>query len=142
MKWIVSKEEMKEVAQSLVATYSDLAVWTFEGNLGAGKTTLIKEICAELGVTGTIQSPTYGIVNEYLTEDGENIYHFDCYRVKSYREAMEFGIEEYLYSGNRCLIEWPESVEQALPNERLKINIMHHSATNREITALKILTHA
>lgn len=137
MKWIVTKEEMREVAKTLIATFSELPAWTFEGNLGAGKTTLIKEICAELGVKGAIQSPTYGIVNEYLTIDEEEIYHFDCYRVKSYQEAMEFGIEEYLFSGNRCLIEWPESIEQALPNERLKINIIHHSATDREITALK-----
>ena len=97
--------------------------------LGAGKTTLIKVLCEQLGVSDHVQSPTFSIVNEY----GDSVYHFDCYRLKSVYEAMDFGIEEYLDSGKYCFIEWPEIIEPLLPNEILKIKIEHTENNTRNI---------
>lgn len=89
----------------------------FYGGLGAGKTTVIKELCSQLGVVDTVTSPTFALVNEYNTELGEAVYHFDFYRIESLEEVYDLGYEEYFYSGSLCLIEWPEKVEPLLPGE-------------------------
>ncbi|MFM6949376.1 MAG: tRNA (adenosine(37)-N6)-threonylcarbamoyltransferase complex ATPase subunit type 1 TsaE [Aquirufa sp.] len=106
-------DQIHQVVKELLMTKNELhTIWLFRGQMGAGKTTLIKEICQQLGVNHHVQSPTFSLVNEYLTKHGETIYHFDLYRLKNVQEALEIGIEEYLDSGNICLIEWPEQAEE------------------------------
>ena len=100
-------------------------VFAFEGQMGAGKTTFIKKLCEEMGTIDVVNSPTFAIVNVYDVEQpyrGE-VYHFDCYRLKDIREAMDFGAEEYLYSGNYCFIEWPEKIETLLPEDTVWVKI-------------------
>ena len=95
----------------------DYKIWIFDGEMGAGKTTLIKSICKNLGVIDEVSSPTFSIVNEYKTVDGTTVYHFDFYRVKSIEEVYDMGVEDYFSSGNICLIEWPEKIKEILENE-------------------------
>lgn len=100
-------------------------VYAFYGNMGAGKTTFIKQLCEEMGTADVVNSPTFAIVNVYDVETpyrGE-VYHFDCYRLKDIREAVDFGAEEYLYSGNYCFIEWPEMVDPLLPEDTVEVHI-------------------
>ena len=100
-------------------------VFAFDGQMGAGKTTFIKKLCEEMGTVDVVNSPTFAIVNVYDVEQpyrGE-VYHFDCYRLKDIREAIDFGAEEYLYSGNYCFIEWPEMIEAILPDDTVWIKI-------------------
>ena len=100
-------------------------VFAFEGQMGAGKTTFIKKLCEEMGTMDVVNSPTFAIVNVYDVEQpykGE-VFHFDCYRLKDIREAMDFGAEEYLYSGNYCFIEWPDKIEPLLPEDTIRISI-------------------
>ena len=93
------------------------------GPNGSGKTTLIREIVARLGADDTVTSPTFAIVNQYTTREGKNIYHFDFYRINRLEEAYDFGYEEYFYSGNLCLVEWPEKIEELLPEEVMTVRI-------------------
>ena len=95
----------------------------FNGLMGAGKTTFIKALCKKLGVEDVTSSPTFSLVNDYQTTQGNSIYHFDLYRIKSEIEALDMGIEEYLYSGNWCFIEWPEKIPNLLPENVTTINI-------------------
>ena len=100
-------------------------VFAFDGQMGAGKTTFIKKLCEEMGTADVVNSPTFAIVNVYDVEQpyrGE-VYHFDCYRLKDIREAMDFGAEEYLYSGNYCFIEWPEMIAPLLPEDTVRVKI-------------------
>ena len=100
-------------------------VFAFDGQMGAGKTTFIKKLCEQMGTTDVVNSPTFAIVNVYDVEQpyrGE-VYHFDCYRLKDIREAIDFGAEDYLYSGNYCFIEWPEMIEAILPEDTVWIKI-------------------
>ncbi len=98
-------------------------VFALYGQMGAGKTTFIKAICTELGVKGRMSSPTFSLINEYLTSSGQKIYHFDFYRIKSEKEAFDLGYEEYFYSGNYCFIEWPDKIENLLPENCAKVKI-------------------
>ncbi len=95
----------------------------FFAPMGAGKTTFTTAICKALGVTDPVCSPTFTIVNEYLTAEGQTIYHFDFYRINKLSEAIDIGFEDYVYSGNLCLMEWPENIEELLPEETLKVHI-------------------
>ncbi len=113
-------ENVPEVAKSLIANVSR-RILLFYGEMGSGKTTLIKEIVKQLGVEDLASSPTFSLVNEYHSKKGEKIYHFDFYRIEEEEEAYDMGIEEYLYSENWCLIEWPEKVENLLPLESVEI---------------------
>ncbi|AXE17273.1 tRNA (adenosine(37)-N6)-threonylcarbamoyltransferase complex ATPase subunit type 1 TsaE [Runella rosea] len=124
---------ISQVAQRLIQACQTSPVWLFEGQMGAGKTTLIKAICQHLGVVNTVQSPTFSIVNEYLTTSGEAIYHFDCYRLKNTAEAYDIGLEEYLDSGNLCLIEWPDKIADLLPDRFVTISIKETMNGKREI---------
>lgn len=116
-------EQLPAVAQEVINLAKLHSIWLFEGEMGAGKTTLIKAICHKMGVLNTVQSPTYSIVNEYITATNETIYHFDCYRLKNEHEALDFGIEEYLDSGNYCFIEWSSKIQSLIPSEHLVIEI-------------------
>ena len=111
-------------------------VFAFDGQMGAGKTTFIKKLCEEMGTLDVVNSPTFAIVNVYDVErpyKGE-VYHFDCYRLKDIREAMDFGAEEYLYSGNYCFIEWPEMIEALLPEDTVWVKIEPQENGNRLLT--------
>ena len=111
-------------------------VFAFDGQMGAGKTTFIKKLCEEMGTMDVVNSPTFAIVNVYDVErpyKGE-VYHFDCYRLKDIREAMDFGAEEYLYSGNYCFIEWPERIEALLPEDTVWVKIEPQENGDRLLT--------
>lgn len=108
-------------------------IWLLEGEMGAGKTTLIKAVCKELGVQDTVQSPTYGLINEYVSPGAGNIYHFDFYRIKDETEAMDIGYEDYFYSGAYCFVEWPSKIPSLLPAKYLKISINFVSSNQRII---------
>lgn len=113
-------------------------VFAFDGQMGAGKTTFIKKLCEEMGTMDIVNSPTFAIVNVYDVEQpykGE-VYHFDCYRLKDIREAMDFGAEEYLYSGNYCFIEWPERIEALLPEDTVRVKIEVMTNGNRKLWIL------
>ena len=114
--------ELGSVAEALLNFAGDQKIIIFEGEMGAGKTTFIKAVCAALGVEDTVSSPTFSIVNEYAAA-GAVIYHFDFYRIKNLQEAYDIGYEEYFYSGDLCLIEWPERVEELLPENYIKVSI-------------------
>ena len=122
------------VARKFVENMGNRNVFAFYGEMGAGKTTFIKAICSVLGVTETITSPTFSIVNEYEKSEGEPIFHFDFYRIKNIEEAYDFGYEDYFYSGHLCFIEWPELVEPLLPENVVKVQIVIEDNGQREIS--------
>ena len=121
---INSLENIHEAAKEFIAAMGDNTVFAFYGKMGAGKTTFIKAVCEELGVTDVINSPTFAIVNEYRSdENGELIYHFDFYRIKKLEEVYDMGYEDYFYSGALCFIEWPELIEELLPGNAVNVYI-------------------
>lgn len=130
---IKSTKELKAAASQFVKFIGDRKVFAFYGGMGAGKTTFIKAICEELGVDENITSPTFALVNEYNANSGKLIYHFDCYRLKDVREAYDFGAEEYFYSGNLCFVEWPEIIEQLLPDNAVEVKINVLPDESREV---------
>jgi len=115
--------EMKPAASLFIQQMGTSKVFAFHGSMGAGKTTFIKAICEKMGVLDVVSSPTFSIVNEYHTQDGNKIYHFDCYRLEKMEEALDFGVEEYLDSGHYCFIEWPERIESLLPDDSVHVTI-------------------
>lgn len=116
-------DELDTVAHRLLAEGRNQSVWLFEGEMGAGKTTLIKSLCRALGVLSTVQSPTFSIVNEYTTHEGYSVYHFDCYRLRNEAEALDIGIEEYFDSGDYCFIEWPERIASLWPAAYYRVHL-------------------
>ncbi len=119
-----SPDELHTIASALIDYHKDKRIFAFHGEMGAGKTTFIKTICQYLKVTDTVSSPTFAIVNEYLTADSGNIFHFDLYRIKSWTEMLEIGYEDYFCSGNYCLLEWPEKIVNLLPEETVHVDIV------------------
>ena len=117
------EEDIKQAAQQFVDAMGENTVFAFYGRMGAGKTTFIKAVCEQMGVQDTVTSPTFAIVNEYETANGRPIYHFDFYRIKKVSEAYDMGCEEYFYSGHPCFIEWPELIEEVLPEETVNVTI-------------------
>ncbi len=110
-------------------------VFAFEGKMGAGKTTFIKQLCQDLGTNDIVNSPTFALVNVYdVGGDVPYVYHFDCYRVKDISEAINFGAEDYLYSGNYCFIEWPDIIAPLLPDDTVYISITEQPDTTRQLT--------
>lgn len=123
----ISLEAIGQVIEYILEWGMNCPVWTFTGNLGAGKTTLIQALAKELGVRDAVSSPTFNYVNDY---DGQ-LYHFDCYRLKNTGEALDLGLEEYLDSGRRCWVEWPEVIRPILPEPCLDIVITHNKDATR-----------
>ena len=134
---LLLNEQGEEVrALDLLQKTEPHRVFAFEGQMGAGKTTFIKKLCEEMGTMDIVNSPTFAIVNVYDVEQpyrGE-VYHFDCYRLKDIREAMDFGAEEYLYSGNYCFIEWPKMIEPLLPEDTVWVHITPQENGDRLVT--------
>ena len=120
---ITSQDDLPDVAEAVIEALGRRTVVAFRGEMGAGKTTLIREIAAQLGATDTVTSPTFALVNQYDTADGRPVFHFDFYRIDRIEEAYDFGYEEYFYSGNLCLVEWPEKIEELLPDDTMTVRI-------------------
>ncbi|MDR1746622.1 MAG: tRNA (adenosine(37)-N6)-threonylcarbamoyltransferase complex ATPase subunit type 1 TsaE [Tannerella sp.] len=129
---IPNLDTIREAARNFIREMGDCTVFAFYGDMGAGKTTFIKAICEELGVEDVINSPTFAIVNEYRSaRTGELIYHFDFYRISELREAQDIGAEDYFYSGALCFIEWPEKIENLLPDDTRRIVIAELADASR-----------
>lgn len=126
--------EINMAAKQFVDAMGNNSVFAFYGKMGAGKTTFIKAVCEQLGVTDVINSPTFAIVNEYLDGRGEPIYHFDFYRIKRHQEVLDIGYEDYICSGNICFMEWPELIEELLPEDAVKVTIEEDPDGSRRIT--------
>lgn len=136
---INSIEAIRDAAREFINHIGDARVYAFYGKMGAGKTTFIKAICEELGSKDVITSPTFSIVNEYGVSSstpcfGESVFHFDFYRIKKLEEVYDMGYEEYFYSGALCLIEWPELIEEILPDDAVRVNIIEQEDGSRTIT--------
>ncbi len=131
-------QDLEGAAKQLLKFADDDKVIVFEGSMGAGKTTFIKEICLALGVRDVVSSPTFSIVNEYLGQDNQALYHFDFYRIKNLQEAYDIGYEEYFYSDAICLIEWPEKIAELLPDQYVKVTITALNEAQRHISFVKI----
>ena len=134
-EWVCSDPgELGAIARELLDTGSGEKIWIFEGELGAGKTTLIKALCRALGVVDTVSSPSFSLINEYRTAAGATVYHFDFYRIKNEMEAVDIGADEYFYSGDQCFVEWPSKIPSLIPGKYLKITINLVSENQRKIT--------
>jgi tRNA threonylcarbamoyladenosine biosynthesis protein TsaE len=120
---IKDKRHLSSAAKQLLKNYGDKKIFAFYGSMGAGKTTIIKAICAFLGAVDIVSSPSFTLVNEYKTSDGESIFHIDFYRIKKQEEVYDFGIEEYLTGDSYCFMEWPELIEELLPPETVIVRI-------------------
>lgn len=132
---ITSVDNISSVAKEFIELMGDDTIFAFYGKMGAGKTTFIKALCKELGVEDEVNSPTFAIVNEYRSETtAELIYHFDFYRIKNVEEVYDLGYEDYFYSGALCFIEWPELIEELLPEDTKKISIEENNDGERIIT--------
>lgn len=127
-----SLEELSSVAKELITSCND-KVLLFHGEMGVGKTTLIKEVCKVLGVEDTTNSPTFSLVNEYVTENNDTVFHFDFYRINDEEEALDMGIEDYFYSNNWCLVEWPENIKNLLPLSSVNVYITITENNQRNI---------
>lgn len=128
---IDSLSELSNVARKILNGLNGRNIVLFRAEMGAGKTTLIREIVAQTGATDAVSSPTFAIVNEYRDANNQAIYHFDMYRISKVEEALDFGCEEYLSSGELCLIEWPELIEELLPEDVMTVEIIVNSPTQR-----------
>lgn len=130
----VGLNDLPKVANAIIQLSDTHKLVAFYGQMGAGKTTLIKQICYQLGVIQEVSSPTFALVNEYETSTQQIVYHFDFYRIKNLEEVYDIGYEDYFYSNNICLMEWPENIEPLLQNEEvLKVHIKSTQADRREV---------
>jgi len=129
----VTQKDLIEVADAFIETAGNCPVWLFFGEMGSGKTTFIKTLCGRLGVEDAMSSPTFSIVNEYRAAGDKKVYHFDYYRIRNEAEAYDIGSEEYFYSGNLCLIEWPEKIPSLIPAEHAEVSITIEDQNHRTI---------
>ncbi len=128
-------EGLEEAAKAFVAAMGERSVFAFYGKMGAGKTTFIKALCKALGIEDIVNSPTFSLVNEYRSDTtGELVYHFDFYRINKIEEVYDMGYEDYFYSGAVCLIEWPELVEDLLPEDAVRVEIVENADGSRTLT--------
>jgi tRNA threonylcarbamoyladenosine biosynthesis protein TsaE len=130
-------DELQGVSRTLLDIGKDTQVWLFAGHMGAGKTTLIKALCRELGVTSHVQSPTFSLVNEYEADNGL-VYHFDFYRIKEETEALDMGVEEYFDSGDFCFVEWPGKIGSLWPEHYLLLHLQADEFGRRTLDIKKI----
>ena len=130
---IDSLENLPAAAKEFLQNKGDGKVFAFYGKMGAGKTTFIKAVCEALGVEDVITSPTFAIVNEYTTCEGDPVYHFDFYRIKKIDEVYDMGYEDYFYSGHLCFLEWPELIEDLLPDDVTRVTIKTEEDGSRSI---------
>jgi tRNA threonylcarbamoyladenosine biosynthesis protein TsaE len=126
--------DLDRAAAEFLDKIGDNTLVAFFAPMGAGKTTFTTALCKALGVTDPVGSPTFAIVNEYLRADGDYMYHFDFYRINKLSEAIEIGLDDYLYSGCLCIMEWPENVEELLPEDTLRVNITVNPDLSRTLT--------
>ena len=136
---ISNLDHIREAARQFIENIGNHRVFAFYGKMGAGKTTFIKAICEELGVEDVITSPTFAIVNEYtsnspLLTPHSSIFHFDFYRIKKLEEVYDMGFEDYFYSGSLCFIEWPELIEEVLPEDAVKVDIAEKADGSRTVS--------
>ena len=134
-KKVNSLKELDLVAEELVEQFPKERVFAFYGKMGAGKTTFIQSICRILDTADNVTSPTFALINEYVTTEANSIFHFDFYRIKDIEEAFDLGYEDYIYSGDYCLIEWPEMIETLLPENLVEVKIEVQEDGSRTITA-------
>lgn len=131
---IKSLDGIADAARQFVDAMGENKVFAMFGPMGVGKTTFIKAVCEVLGVQDTITSPTFAIVNEYRTDSGEQIFHFDFYRIRKVEEAYDMGYEDYIYSGAVCFLEWPELIEELLPDDVVRVTLTEEEDGTRTIT--------
>ena len=127
---------LADAAQEFIAQMGDNKIFAFYGSMGAGKTTFVKALCEAMGVTDTVNSPTFAIVNEYDTPSGRPIYHFDFYRIMRLGEVYDMGYEDYFYGRGLCFIEWPELIEELLPEDTVRVNIEEQPDGSRLVSTL------
>lgn len=126
-------EDLPRAAKVFLEKKGNNSIVAFYGSMGSGKTTFITALCNELGVKDIVNSPTFTIVNEYRTSDGKAVFHFDFYRINRLSEAMDIGLFEYFDSGGLCFVEWPEMIEELLPEETLKVKILVDDSSTRRL---------
>lgn len=131
-------QELPEVTEKIISYGKEYTVWILSGDLGAGKTTFIQEVARQMNVMDKISSPSYALINEYLSPSQEKIYHFDLFRVKTVSEVLDIGFDEYLDSGFQCFIEWPEIAQSLLPASYLEISILN---PEKELRVFNINKH-
>jgi len=131
---IKDTQDLDRAAAEFLQEIGDHKLIAFFAPMGAGKTTFTTAVCKALGVTDPVGSPTFAIVNEYLRADGEYMFHFDFYRINKLSEAVEIGLDDYLYSGCLCMMEWPENVEELLPEETLRVSISVNPDLSRTVS--------
>jgi len=130
-------EDLQYIAEKMLKLFPEDRIFAFEGNMGAGKTTFIKVLCKNLEVLNEVVSPTFAIINEYHSKKVGPVYHFDFYRINKVEEVMDIGYEDYLYSGNYCLMEWPEKIEKLLPENIVYVAIENLDDRSRSIHVKK-----
>lgn len=135
MQYTLTKENIHSVAKELLQQLEPYNVWAFEAAMGSGKTTFIHALCDVMGVTDAVGSPTFSIINQYQSADGKMIYHLDLYRIKDEQEAIQAGVEDVLYSGDLCLVEWPGKAADLFPGNTVYLTIELVDTNTRRITA-------
>jgi tRNA threonylcarbamoyladenosine biosynthesis protein TsaE len=131
---IATLEGLSEAAELFLESVGDIPLIAFSGEMGAGKTTFIQALCRAMGIRQEVNSPTFSLVNEYFTENGDSVFHFDLYRIEDPDELFDLGYEEYFYSGQRCFIEWPEKASHLIPDEALMVRIEVEESGVRQLS--------
>jgi tRNA threonylcarbamoyladenosine biosynthesis protein TsaE len=134
---VFNVHQIDDAARKLITFAGANRIWLFEGELGAGKTTLIKAVCRNFDVEDIVNSPSFSLVNEYIGKNGAKYYHLDFYRIKDEEEAMDIGAEEYIFSGDHCFIEWPSKIPSLLPQHYVSVSIQVESDGSRSLNVVK-----